>query len=142
MREYLFTITPDAHVLLAAAHESGGPTDDWTDPQRSTLGGYATVRMKSAVASIKGLPAGSDGEYRLKLEFLGNPFSDRDLDGHPKYFRTVPRSRVYEYFFKDNEPKFSDHGESWSEGVSRVTPFSTWRFLRSFAGPAAKLAAL
>lgn len=41
-------------------------------------------------------------------------------------FRTNARERIYEYNADTGQPNFTDRGESWSEKVSAVTPFSEW----------------
>jgi hypothetical protein len=125
-KQYHFAITPDAQVLLASKSETDGVTEDWAKPVHSTMNRYATVKVLAVVASLEGAAPFGEEEYQVKLEYLGNPFTDRDLEGNPRYFRTPSRSRVYEYLTKGNQPKFSDSGESWSDGVSPVTPFSTW----------------
>ncbi|MDQ3800306.1 MAG: hypothetical protein M3384_12710, partial [Acidobacteriota bacterium] len=53
-------------------------------------------------------------------------FYDRSYNREILTFNTLQRQRTYEYEVKGNKPKFSDHGESWSEGVNPVTPFSVW----------------
>lgn len=87
---------------------------------------YVDARVVSVVASIDGVESTDSGEYLLKLAFSGTPFHDRNIERDPLNFRTPWRERVYGYNAADNTPTFSDGGKSWSDGVSRVTPFSTW----------------
>lgn len=87
---------------------------------------YVDARVVSVVASIDGIESTVSGKYLLKLAYNGTPFHDRNIERDPLNFRTPWRERVYEYNAADNAPTFSDDGKSWSDGVSRVTPFSTW----------------
>ena len=61
----------------------------------------------------------------MKLAYGGDPFSDRDIERDTLTFRTPTRERIYEYR-DDGKPDFTDGGKTWSKGVSRITPFSTW----------------
>ncbi|BBB70211.1 hypothetical protein UNDYM_5958 (plasmid) [Undibacterium sp. YM2] len=87
---------------------------------------YANARIIAVLATVEGVAGTDSGQYLLRLAYNGNPFNDRDMNRDRLSFRTPWRERIYGYQCEDNSPTFSDHGESWSEGVSRVTPFSTW----------------
>ncbi|HEU4854072.1 MAG TPA: hypothetical protein VFS89_02155 [Nitrosospira sp.] len=87
---------------------------------------YVNARIISVVAVVEGVKSTASGIYLLRLAYNGTPFHDRNLHRDPLSFRTPWRERIYSYNAHDNSPNFSDDGESWSEGVSRVTPFSTW----------------
>ncbi len=87
---------------------------------------YVNARIISVVAVVEGVKSTASGTYLLRLAYNGTPFHDRNLHRDPLAFRTPWRERIYSYNAHDNSPNFSDGGESWSEGVSRVTPFSTW----------------
>lgn len=87
---------------------------------------YVNARIISVVAVVEGIKSTTSGTYLLRLAYNGTPFHDRNLHRDPLAFRTPWRERIYSYNAHDNSPNFSDGGESWSEGVSRVTPFSTW----------------
>lgn len=87
---------------------------------------YARVRIVSVVAKIEGVKSTESGLHYLKLAYNGTPFQDRDFDGNPLTFRTPQRSRIYEYKVENDQPNFSDDGESWSKNASQITPFSTW----------------
>eukprot|EP00005_Dracoamoeba_jomungandri_P000986 CAMPEP_0174255412 /NCGR_PEP_ID=MMETSP0439-20130205/4740_1 /TAXON_ID=0 /ORGANISM="Stereomyxa ramosa, Strain Chinc5" /LENGTH=1724 /DNA_ID=CAMNT_0015337593 /DNA_START=140 /DNA_END=5314 /DNA_ORIENTATION=+ len=87
---------------------------------------YVTVRVHSVVASIRGIKSTDSGEYLLKISYPGRPFFDRGIDRQYSKFNTLSRSRIYDYEVGSDEPQFSDSGDSWSEGVNAITPFSTW----------------
>jgi hypothetical protein len=87
---------------------------------------YVNARIVSVVAVVEGIKSTTSGTYLLRLAYSGAPFHDRNLRRDPLTFRTPWRERIYSYNASDNSPTFSDGGESWSDGVSRVTPFSTW----------------
>lgn len=87
---------------------------------------YVNARIVSVVASVEGVESTESGTYLLRLAYSGTPFHDRNLHRDPLTFRTPWRERIYSYNAHDNSPRFSDGGQSWSEGVSRVTPFSIW----------------
>ena len=87
---------------------------------------YVNARIVSVVATVEGVKSTDSGTYLLRLAYSGTPFHDRSLNRDPLVFRTPWRERIYSYSARDNSPNFSDGGQSWSEGVSRVTPFSIW----------------
>ncbi|ACF15061.1 conserved hypothetical protein [Chloroherpeton thalassium ATCC 35110] len=87
---------------------------------------YVDARVVSVVASVDGVHATDGGIYHLRLAFNGTPFHDRNLERDALNFRTPWRERIYNYQVDGNVPAFSDGGKSWSEGVSRVTPFGAW----------------
>jgi hypothetical protein len=87
---------------------------------------YVDARVKSVVLTIDGVNATDGGKYLTQLSFNGTPFQDRNIERDRLNFRTPWRERVYEFEVKDNKPHFSDGGNSWSDGVSPVTPFGTW----------------
>ncbi len=87
---------------------------------------YVDAKIFSLVARVDGVKSTDGGTYLLRLAYGGTPFHDRNLQRDPLTFRTPWRERSYIYDARDHSPKFSDSGQSWSEGVSRVTPFSIW----------------
>ena len=87
---------------------------------------YVDVRVVSVVATVDGVESTDSGTYLLRLAYNGTPFHDRNIERNPLNFRTPWRERIYNYQVEGNSPTFTDGGSSWSEGVSRITPFSTW----------------
>jgi hypothetical protein len=87
---------------------------------------YVDVRVVSVVATVDGVESTDSGTYLLRLAYNGTPFHDRNIERDPLNFRTPWRERIYDYKVEGNSPIFNDGGSSWSEGVSRITPFSTW----------------
>jgi hypothetical protein len=87
---------------------------------------YVDARVKSMVAKIDGVTSTKSGDYLLQVAYSGRPFYDRSYNRDVLTFNTLQRQRTYEYEVKGNKPKFSDHGQSWSEGVNPITPFSVW----------------
>ncbi|MFA0961079.1 hypothetical protein AB9P05_04695 [Roseivirga sp. BDSF3-8] len=87
---------------------------------------YVDVRVKAVVARVDGIKSTDSGEYLVKLDYTGRPFYDRNADRQTIVFNTLQRERTYEYKVEGNKPKFSDKGDSWSEGVNPITPFSVW----------------
>jgi MAC/Perforin domain len=86
---------------------------------------YVDVKVVSVVTTVNGIKSTDSGNYIVKLLFTGS-FQDRDLKRNPRTFRTPYRERLYSYNLSDHHPNFSDEGKTWSENVSRITPFSTW----------------
>ncbi len=87
---------------------------------------YVDVRVKSVIARIDGISGSDDHKYFVRLNYPGNTFNNRDLERNILMFRTNARERIYEYNADTGQPGFADRGESWSENVSAVTPFSEW----------------
>jgi hypothetical protein len=87
---------------------------------------YVDVRVVSVVATIDGVESTESGTYLLRLAYNGTPFHDRNIERNSLNFRTPSRERIYAYKVEGNRPNFTDGGQSWSQGVSRITPFSTW----------------
>jgi len=87
---------------------------------------YVDTKVVSVVATINGIESTQSSKYLLKLAYNGSPFHDRDIDRNSLNFRTPTRERIYEYEVDGNKPVFTDGGKSWSDGVSPITPFSTW----------------
>ncbi|WP_013335057.1 hypothetical protein [Gloeothece verrucosa] len=88
---------------------------------------YVNARVVSVVAEIDGIQSTDSGKYLVQLTYQGTPFNDRDTKRKALTFRTPWRERVYEYNIETGTRNFSDGGVSWSEGVSPVTPFSSWQ---------------
>jgi hypothetical protein len=88
---------------------------------------YIDARVVSVVAEIDGIQSTDSGKYLVQLTYQGTPFHDRDTERQTLTFRTPWRERVYEYNIQTGAPNFSDGGASWSDGVSPVTPFSSWQ---------------
>jgi hypothetical protein len=87
---------------------------------------YVDARVVAVVATVDGVESTDGGTFALKLAFDGMPFHDRDIQRNTLNFHTVSRERIYIFDEKDGSPRFRDEGKSWSEEVSRVTPFSGW----------------
>ncbi len=87
---------------------------------------YVDVRVKSVIARIDGISGSDDHKYFVRLNYPGNTFTNRDLERNTLMFHTNARERIYEYNADTGQPGFTDRGESWSENVSAVTPFSEW----------------
>lgn len=87
---------------------------------------YVDVRVKSVIARVDGITESDDHKYYVRLNYPGNTFSNRDLERNILIFRTNAREHTYEYNTDTGQPNFTDRGESWSENVSAVTPFSEW----------------
>lgn len=95
-------------------------------PDNPNFSKYVDVRIKSVVARIDGISGTDDHKYFVRLNYPGNTFSNKDLNNNVLMFRTNARERIYEYNADTGQPNFTDGGESWSENVSAVTPFSEW----------------
>ncbi|MCD7972840.1 MAG: hypothetical protein LUG18_09275 [Candidatus Azobacteroides sp.] len=87
---------------------------------------YVDVKVKAVVAKVEGIQSTDTGEYVVKLRYRGRPFYNKGLDGRILTFNTLERGRAYIYKVEGNRPQFSDHGESWSENATMITPFSCW----------------
>eukprot|EP00178_Gracilaria_changii_P021605 TRINITY_DN640_c0_g1_i13.p1 TRINITY_DN640_c0_g1~~TRINITY_DN640_c0_g1_i13.p1 ORF type:complete len:2005 (-),score=292.53 TRINITY_DN640_c0_g1_i13:2699-8713(-) len=92
-------------------------------PNAQQFSQYAFVRVKAVLLSVQGVATSSDWSVRLRFDEA--PFTDRDMQGKLLTFHTPERERIYEYY-ANNEPKFVDEGESWSQNQSQVTPFGGW----------------
>jgi hypothetical protein len=86
---------------------------------------YVDVRVVAVVATVDGVESTDGGAYALKLAYDGMPFHDRDMQRNTLNFHTASRERIY-IFDANGSPRFTDEGKSWSQDVSRVTPFSGW----------------
>lgn len=86
---------------------------------------YVDVKVVSVMAAIDGIRCTENNQYFVKLLFTSS-FQDRDLNRNPLTFRTAYRERLYNYNARDHRPNFSDKGKTWSDNVSRITPFATW----------------
>ncbi|HEY0459342.1 MAG TPA: hypothetical protein VGC97_09420, partial [Pyrinomonadaceae bacterium] len=106
--------------------QNGGIYQFYLQPDVAQFFVYVDARVKSMVAKIDGITSTKSGDYLLDIAYVGRPFYDRSYNREIVAFNTLRRQRTYEYEVKGNKPKFSDHGESWSEDVSPITPFSVW----------------
>jgi hypothetical protein len=104
----------------------GGIYQFYLQPDVSEFFLYVDARVKSMVAKIDGVTGTKSGDYLLEVAYSGRPFYDRSYNRDVLTFNTLQRQRTYEYEVKGNKPRFSDHGQSWSEGVNLITPFSVW----------------
>jgi hypothetical protein len=122
------TTTPIDVVIEvpADALKNGGIYQLNLQPTAAAFYQYVNVRIKSVVAVVEGIKKTDSGKYLLDLSYSGTPFSDRSVNRDMAIFNTVRRTRTYEYDVDGNRPRFSDSGESWSEDVNPVTPFSLW----------------
>lgn len=96
----------------------------WNDSRDFQL--FTDTKIQSVVARIDGIESTGNGTYALRLAYNGRPFFNKGLDGEFHTFNTLERGRSYLYDVAGNRPLFSDHGESWSQGVTMVTPYSVW----------------
>ena len=87
---------------------------------------YTDARIQSVVARVDGIERTDSGQYDLRIGYTGRPFFNKGLDGTFLAFHTEPRERTYSYKVEGNQPLFDDGGQSWSEGVTMVTPYSIW----------------
>ncbi|HBA72590.1 MAG: hypothetical protein A2X82_03245 [Geobacteraceae bacterium GWC2_55_20] len=88
---------------------------------------YVNLRVVGVTAAIEGVKGTDSGKLLVRLTFQDAPFSDRDTTRQKLSFHTPWRERTYEYDVASGAPLFSDNGESWSDGVSQVTPFGEWQ---------------
>jgi hypothetical protein len=88
---------------------------------------YVDVRVQSVNLALDSVSKTDSGKYSVTLEYDGAPFIDRDPQRNPLTFRTPSRQRTYEYTAGTNAPNYTDGGNSWSQDVNAITPFSTWR---------------
>lgn len=95
-------------------------------PDHLSFSEYVDVRIRSVVAKIDGITKADHNKYFVRLNYPGNTFSNKDIENNVIMFRTNARERTYEYDAQTGLPNFTDEGESWSENVSAVTPFSEW----------------
>ena len=95
-------------------------------PDASQFIPYVDARVVAVVATVEGVEFTDGGTCELKLAFDGMPFHDRDIQRNTLNFHTGSRERIYVFNARDGARRFTDEGKSWSEDVSRVTPFSTW----------------
>ncbi|HVE57396.1 MAG TPA: hypothetical protein VNB22_11255 [Pyrinomonadaceae bacterium] len=122
------TTTPiDIKVQIPVEQlRNGGIYQFYLQPDVPDFFLYVDARVKSMVAKIDGVTSTKSGDYLLNVAYVGRPFYDRSYNRDILTFNTLQRQRTYEYEVKGNKPKFSDHGQSWSDGVSPITPFSVW----------------
>jgi hypothetical protein len=129
LKQYQKTTTTPIEIEVEIPVEqlrNGGIYQFYLQPDVAQFFIYVDARVKSMVAKIDGVTGTASGDYLLNVAYTGRPFYDRNYDRDILTFNTLQRQRTYEYEVKGNKPKFSDHGQSWSEGVSPVTPFSVW----------------
>jgi hypothetical protein len=122
------TTTPIEVEVEVPTHElhNGGIYQFNIQPSIPQFFKYVDTRVMSVVAKIDGIETTDSEKYLLELAYNGRPFFDRSYDRDTVVFNTLRRQRTYEYKVKGNKPLFSDKGESWSDGVNPVTPFSIW----------------
>jgi hypothetical protein len=95
-------------------------------PDAKVFSQYVNLRIVGVVASVDGVKSIDSGKLLVRLTFEDAPFVDRNIERQPLTFHTPQRERVYQFDAETNEPNFTDDGTSWSDGVSRVTPFGSW----------------
>lgn len=95
-------------------------------PDNLSFSEYVDLRIRSVVVKIDGIAKTDHNKYFVRLNYPGNTFSNKDIENNVIMFRTNARERIYEYDAETGLPNFTDEGESWSENVSAVTPFSEW----------------
>lgn len=107
---------------------SGGHSFQITiGPDSPEFSQYVNLRVKSVVAEIDGVKDTDSGKLLVRLTFDDSPFVDRNIERQPLTFHTPWRERTYQFDAQTNAPEFTDNGNSWSQGVSRITPFGAWR---------------
>ncbi|OPY71194.1 MAG: hypothetical protein A4E63_01633 [Syntrophorhabdus sp. PtaU1.Bin050] len=123
------TITTPIDVEIEVPVEdlrNGGVYQFNLQPNAPEFFQYVDVKVQSVIARIDGLKSTESGNYLLELAYNGRPFFDRAVDRDTSVFNTLRRERTYEYIVEGNQPKFIDKGETWSDGVNPITPFSIW----------------
>jgi hypothetical protein len=129
LKQYQKTTTTPIEIQVEIPVQrlrNGGIYQFYLQPDVSEFFVYVDARVKSMVAKIDGVTGTASGDYLLNVAYVGRPFYDRSYNREVLTFNTLQRQRTYEYQVQGNKPKFSDHGESWSDGVSPITPFSVW----------------
>ena len=129
LKQYQKTTTTPIKIEVEIPVEqlrNGGIYQFYLQPDVSEFLLYVDVRVKAMVAKIDGVTGTKSGDYLLNVAYTGRPFYDRSYNRDILTFNTLQRQRTYEYEVKGNKPKFSDHGQSWSEDVNPITPFSVW----------------
>ncbi|HEX8248866.1 MAG TPA: hypothetical protein VF599_11880, partial [Pyrinomonadaceae bacterium] len=129
LKQYQKTTTTPIKIEVEIPVEqlrNGAIYQFYLQPDVSEFRIYVDARVKSMVAKIDGVTGTGSGDYLLNVAYTGRPFYDRNYNRDILTFNTLQRQRTYEYEVEGNKPKFSDHGQSWSEGVSPITPFSVW----------------
>jgi hypothetical protein len=126
---HLSTTKPiEIHVDVPAAQITDGNLFTFTiHADNAAFYEYVDARVQSVDLALNGVSKTDSGKYSVTLEYNGSPFIDRDPQRNPLTFRTPSRQRTYEYQAGTNEPNYSDGGNSWSQDVNPITPFSTWR---------------
>jgi hypothetical protein len=112
---------------------------------------YNYVRVERVEAEIGGILSTKSGKYYTELTFEGDPFMDRDFQGRPRTFQTVPRlytflddvcnschsknvscecstaSKANSFLLVSGVPINNTDDNPFRGKVSNITPFSTWR---------------
>ena len=122
------TTTPiEVAVEIPGASLLNGQTYDFhIQPDIPQFYKYVHTRVLKVIARVEGVAYTDSGSYLLNVAYKGRPFIDRSYDREQVIFHTQSRQRTYEYQVADNKPLFADDGKSWSDGVTEITPFSTW----------------
>ena len=97
------------------------------NPESREFTQYVNLRVVGVTATVDGVKSTDSGKLLVRLTFEDFPFVDRNVDRQPLTFHTPWRERTYQFDTATNTPEFSDKGQSWSDGVSRITPFGSWR---------------
>lgn len=129
LKQYQKTTTTPIEIKVEISVEqlrNGGIYQFYLQPDVPEFFLYVDARVKSMVAKIDGVTGTKSGDYLLNVAYTGRPFYDRSYNRDILTFNTLQRQRTYEYEVKGNKPKFSDHGQGWSEDVNPITPFSVW----------------
>ncbi len=95
-------------------------------PNQAEFLRYVNVRVKSVVAEIENVVSTESAHYLLQLDYMGDNFYDRNYERELVRYHTLSRQRIYEYEAGSGKALFSEHGESWSQGVNAITPFAKW----------------
>ena len=87
------------------------------------------VRIEDLDVKIDGIESTDSGQYYLELVYAGDPFYDRDIANTKLEFETVPRHYNCLNSISGNSTSSSTKQSSFSDKISKVTPFSHWRLL-------------
>ncbi|TCW87380.1 hypothetical protein C5O80_05565 [Burkholderia sp. SRS-46] len=119
-------ITIDIEGVLVTDISKGHAFEIVIDPNTPVFREYVNLRAHAVVAEVLGVKATDGGKLLVKLVFEDKPYTDRNVERTSLCFHTPRRERVYQFDVATGKPDFSDHGKSWSSGVSPVTPFGSW----------------
>lgn len=119
-------ISIDIRGVLKEDIINGNVREITLNPHIPEFSQYVNLRVHAVVAEVLGVKSTTSKKLQVKLTFDTQPFTDRDIRCTDLRFHTPSRERIYEFNVLTGERHFADQGESWSDGVSPVTPFGAW----------------